>query len=117
MPIAADFGQVFLEESDRKDSEIENTSLSWRAPPNGSLLYEIWEDGYSVFCGLTGETHQLNELPAEIVRRLEKSPWTISRLAQELSAECEIEDSSDWRLKIAAIVLNLHQLELLDKVA
>lgn len=115
MRIAADFGQV-LGESDQKPSEIRDRIVSWRAAPTGCLLYEMWEDGYSVFCRLTGETHQLNELPAEIVRRLEKSPRTISCLAAELSAECEIEDSSDWRRKIAAIVRELHQLELLDKV-
>ena len=80
------------------------------------LLYEDWEDVYSVFCLLTGETHQLNELPAEILRRLGESPCTISRLAEEFSAECDVENSPDWQQKIEAIVQDLHHLELIDKV-
>jgi PqqD family protein of HPr-rel-A system len=80
------------------------------------LTWVQWEQDYSVFDRLTGETHLLNELPAEILRRLARKPQTLDSLAEDLAGECGFRSDAAWRERIAAIVRNLETLELLHKM-
>lgn len=81
--------------------------------PRNQLLLEFWDEGCSVFCPDTGETHHLSVLPAEALRRICAEPLTLDDLAESLAVSCELENSPDWRDKIAAIVAELQRLELI----
>lgn len=85
-------------------------------PSAENLIWVTWDEGVSVFSRSTGETHQLSLLPAEALKRLESNTLSIGALSQDLARECEVADSADWRKKIAAIVSELEQLELIARL-
>lgn len=78
------------------------------------LLLEPWDDGCSVFCNSTGDTHHLSTLPAEILKRILAEPISFDELARSFATECEVENSRDWRAKISSIVDELQRLELVE---
>lgn len=55
------------------------------------------------------------ELPAEVLRQLTQSRPRIDELAETLATLCETDNSTDWQRKIAAIVEDLHSLELVQR--
>ena len=87
----------------------------WQCAEPTSLLWEDWGSTYSVFSAATGETHLLAELPAEVLRQLSGSRPRIGELAETLATLCETDNSEEWQRKIAAIVENLHSLELVQR--
>lgn len=88
---------------------------AWRTPGAGQLLWETCGDTYAVFNRVSGETHLLSELPAEVVRELDRSPRAIEELARTLAHSCGIEHSRTWQEKIASIVADLRQMEILSE--
>ena len=94
--------------------DLDSTSGRLLTPPGKGLLLEIWEDGCSVFSPETGETHHLSVLPAEVLKSICAEPLAFDDLAASLAAACELEDSPEWREKIAAIVSELRRLELVQ---
>lgn len=89
----------------------------WTVPRWGEFAWATWDEGYSLFDGGTGETHLLNELPAEILRRLAARPHTAAELASALSRECEVEDDGAWRTRILEVLENLALLDLVESSA
>jgi PqqD family protein of HPr-rel-A system len=87
----------------------------WQGPAPGELLWEAWDTEYAVFCNATGDTHILSELPAEVLRQLTSAPSSTRELATRIAVLYEIDDSEEWQRKVAAVVQNLHQLDLLHK--
>ena len=81
------------------------------------LLWEYWGSTVCVFAPVSGETHVLNELPAEILRRLCESPASVKQLAVAFAAECGLEDTRDLRSKLSSIIAELSDLELIDPTA
>jgi PqqD family protein of HPr-rel-A system len=88
----------------------------WHALPADLLLWEDWGDSYAVFCRVTGETHFLNDLPGEVLRRLGDGPQGVRDLAISLAVDCETEYSEAWRRKIAGIISDLASLELVEAI-
>jgi PqqD family protein of HPr-rel-A system len=88
----------------------------WRIPDPTALLWESWGTEYGLFNRNSGETHLLNELPAEILRRLSNAPTSDLALAEALAADCEIECTPQWRQKVGDILDNLHTLGLIEPV-
>jgi PqqD family protein of HPr-rel-A system len=83
---------------------------------DGGLLWAAWDDEWSVYCYLTGETHLIGELPAEVLRQIDEAPTSLERLTENLAAKCERSSDPDWKDKIAEIVGELCRLELLRRV-
>lgn len=79
------------------------------------LLWAEWSDANSLFHRGTGETHLLDAFSSEVAHKLCEHPLTLSKLSQLLARECEMEDSSAWRQKIARILHNLHALYIVEK--
>jgi PqqD family protein of HPr-rel-A system len=90
--------------------------LDWHAPRSHLLLWATWESDYSVFDGATGDTHLLSELPAEMLRQLSKRPMSWPQLSATLAQLCEVEETRDWAGKVADILKDLADLELVEPV-
>lgn len=90
--------------------------MTWRVPHPDDLLWEAWETDYSLFNPSSGETHLLNELPAEALRRLADAPKDEASLAEEMAQACEIENTASWKRKIGAMLSQLETLGLIEKV-
>jgi PqqD family protein of HPr-rel-A system len=87
----------------------------WSVPRWRDFLWERWETGYSLYdCG-TGETHLLNELPAEILRLLFAEPRSEEAVAAVLAEACEVVDDDQWRERIGAVIGNLAALDLVSR--
>jgi PqqD family protein of HPr-rel-A system len=93
------------------------TEVDWGVPRSHLLLWAAWESDYSVFDGGTGETHLLSELPAEMLRQLSKRPMSWPRLSATLAQLCEVEETRDWARKVADILRDLADLELVEPIA
>jgi PqqD family protein of HPr-rel-A system len=80
------------------------------------LIWEEWEDTYILFHRGTGETHLLNEMPAEILRMLQY-PRRLDDLSVELARLAEAEDNPSWRRKILHVLEELESLSLVERTA
>ena len=89
----------------------------WKAVSASELLWEAWENEFTVYHRQTGETHILNALPAEIVHLLDEIPMTTDELVVELAVRCEVEETSSWSDKVAVVLENLHALSLVEKAS
>jgi PqqD family protein of HPr-rel-A system len=85
------------------------------AAPN-RLLWAQWESDYSVFDGGTGDTHLLSELPAEVLRQLSQGAMTEAALTAKLARLCEVEETDDWMRKIAGLLAELADIELIEPI-
>lgn len=95
---------------------MEARQVVWAVPRWTDLLWEDWGGSYSVYdCG-TGETHLLNELPAEILRLLAASPRPVADIAACLAETCGVSCDRQWREKVGAVIANLAALELISGV-
>jgi PqqD family protein of HPr-rel-A system len=84
----------------------------WRAVSPDRLHWEMLGETTAVFSAATGETHLLNELPAEVLRELGCADHPSDELAEILAGRCELESNEEWRAKIGGIVASLQALEL-----
>ena len=89
----------------------------WRVTRPERLLWAQWESDTSIFQGDTGETHLVSELPAEVLRELARSSMTQTELTGRLATLCNIDPSADWAEKIASILRDLADLELVEQTA
>lgn len=80
-------------------------------------MWETWESEYSLFNPASGETHLLDELNAEVIRRASRRPITAEDLATELAEAIEIENTTGWQQKIAALLAQLEALGLVEPVS
>lgn len=88
----------------------------WGVPRWSDYLWAQWQSGYSLYdCG-TGETHLLNELPAEILRLLAAEPRSEEAVAAVLAADCEVVDDAQWRERIGAVISSLAALDLVSRL-
>lgn len=84
----------------------------------GQLDWASWEGEYqySVFDPGTGETHLLNEFPAEILRQLDQGVDSVARLAAVLAAACGVENDAPWAARVESTVVTLWRLSLIESV-
>ncbi len=88
--------------------------VRWQVQRPQRLMWAQWEGEYSVFDPETGDTHLVNELPAEVLRQLAQASLTAAELAAVLADLCEVAPSPDWQGKIAGILADLADMELID---
>ncbi|MCF6354818.1 MAG: HPr-rel-A system PqqD family peptide chaperone [Candidatus Polarisedimenticolaceae bacterium] len=79
-----------------------------------SLLWEEWETEYAIFNRSSGETHLINELPAQILRFLIEQPDHASGLAEKLANLCETGNNTSWQQQTSDIINNLASLGLIE---
>lgn len=92
----------------------DTTAMRWRTRPAEGLMWEMWESEYSLFNPASGETHLIDELTAEVLRRASDRPITVHDLATELANIIEIENTTAWQQRIAALLGQLEALGLVE---
>jgi len=107
----------FLAELKTGDLALSVSAESWKAASASELLWEAWENEFTVYHRQTGETHILNALPAEIVHLLGETSMTTSELANELAVRCEVEETPEWSAKVTTVLENLYRLSLVEKAS
>jgi PqqD family protein of HPr-rel-A system len=92
-------------------------SHSWRLVNAPSLSIIDWDQDNAVFHGETGDTHLLSDLPTLVLRLLANHGPDLSeeRLGRIAAEECDVVADAGWEAKVAAILRELAQLELLER--
>lgn len=85
-------------------------TIRWRSrrPFRGSA----WPDGAVVYDAASGDTHQLSPLAYQILTLIQEAPATQEALAARVTPASLGEN--DVGAALAAIVLNLHELGLIE---
>jgi PqqD family protein of HPr-rel-A system len=94
----------------------DNASTQWQAIRPELWIWADWEADYGIYDGGTGETHLLSELPAEVLRQLSRHVMTEAALTAKLARLCEVEETDDWMRKIAGLLAELADIELIEPI-
>ena len=86
----------------------------WLVADPSDLRWQAWEGTYSIYNRASGETHLLNELPAEILRRLSAGPTDSPSLALAIAEDLGLENTREWQSKIDTILASLFELGLIE---
>ena len=86
---------------------------NWHLPRQDDFIIAQWDGDYSLFDRLSGQTHLLTALPAEILQLLLESGFSNVELAGRISSEHDIEVSEYWQ---SLIDQSLQQLNLLGLI-
>jgi PqqD family protein of HPr-rel-A system len=80
-------------------------------------LMVSWGSDCSVFNPLTGDTHLISILPAEILWLLSDGPLGAREIAERMAELCETPNSPAWNEKIDALLEGLMREELIEPLA
>jgi PqqD family protein of HPr-rel-A system len=86
----------------------------WRLTGGDALRWVCWGREYSVFDALTGETHFIDTIPAEILSQLTQGPLTAQDLSHRMAQLCETDDNAEWAARIAGVLFMLEGAELIE---
>lgn len=96
---------------------VDRAIALWRVPVPEALLWYEWETEYTIFDRNSGETHLINELPAQILRHLSERPASSPELAAKLAHLCEVENDKSWAAQTSGIINNLAALGLVEALS
>ncbi|MGB5834273.1 MAG: HPr-rel-A system PqqD family peptide chaperone [Thiohalocapsa sp.] len=88
----------------------------WQLVDGTQMRWQAWEGGFSLFHGLSGDTHLLSPLPAELLLRLSRGPLIAVDLADVLADACSVDNNAAWRKKLDILTAELEALELIEPV-
>ena len=89
----------------------------WHILEVPSLIWEVWPDEVVVFNPLSGETHQLNDMAAQVLSWLESSPQTIENLVVSYCDQFGIDESDkDVERLISGLLKEFDDLGLAEPV-
>lgn len=87
----------------------------WSRPSGGELCWESWDDQHAVFDSLSGETHLLPDLTAQVLRKLNDRGRTAAELAEAICVDpgepCDEQLAED----IARLMQQLEAVGLAEK--
>lgn len=90
--------------------------LKWRVGTESKLLWRRWDDEYVVFNPSSGDTHVLNHVAAEALKRLERSPADAGDLAQHVGLTVKL-DPDDLLEHMEGLVRQFDELGLVQPLA
>lgn len=88
----------------------------WQRNPATRFASRAWADEAVVYDALTGDTHLLEPLSTELLRRLEAGPKTSDELAAALAADFEFAPEDDVPALTAGALAKLRELGMVDAV-
>lgn len=87
--------------------------MTWRLKSEGGLHFQSWDEEVVVYNDLSGDTHLLGPVAAQILVELNTAPADKERLLSSLFMSCMSEvDGLEQELDI--ILQNLHALALIE---
>ena len=81
-----------------------------------SFVTRIWSDEAIAYNSLTGDTHLLEPLSTELLRRLDSGPKTSDELAAALAADFDFAPEDDVPTLTANALAKLRELGMVDAV-
>lgn len=89
----------------------------WGITPGCKLFWRSWDGEHIVYNSGSGDTHLLDSLAAEALRRLERAPATPAELESWAAADVEADSVPEIPGYIARLLGQLHALGLIEPLA
>lgn len=87
--------------------------VQWAIAARDSLLWHAWPEAYSLYDRQSGQTHLLNELPAELVRTLTLAPRTTPELVEHIAGILQAPATDPLRNTVEHALQQLEGLRLI----
>lgn len=87
----------------------------WYIPASDSLVWHDWDSDFTIFDRSTGQTHLINLLPGELLKKI-SGPSRSEQLAQDLASLCQVGNTPDWHQKILGILAELKAIGLVQEM-
>ena len=91
------------------------TEPVWSRPAGGELCWESWGDQHAVFDSLSGETHLLPDLTAQVLRKLNDRGRTAAELAEAICVDSGEPCDEPLAEDIARLMQQLEAVGLAEK--
>ncbi len=88
--------------------------MQWRVISGSDLHFRIWEDEYVVYDSLSGDTHLLGSIAAQILLRLQQEPSSATALSASLASLVHAESDDELVFQIENILADLDSLALIE---
>jgi PqqD family protein of HPr-rel-A system len=81
------------------------------------LLWSHWEgDEYVVFSDLSGDTHLVNQVTAEVLRQLEQAALETTDLARRVAKSLGTDSNQQFESSLERLLEHLDQIGLIEPV-
>ena len=98
--------------------EIEVRPSRWVVSSDSQLIWKSWDaDEFVVYSTASGDTHQLHEVTAEVLRQLEHAALEFSDLARNVADALGAELDEQTETYVARLVAHLDQIGLIESVS
>lgn len=91
-----------------------NRRKLWTVPREIQLEWRTWNDESVVFNRASGDTHLLDSVAAQVLRRLESRPTSIEELCEHVESSSDVDH--DLSLHIETLVHKLDELGLIAPI-
>jgi PqqD family protein of HPr-rel-A system len=88
----------------------------WRITQGCELSWRSWNDEYVVYNSGSGDTHLLDLLSAEILRKIEEAPASARELENWIAGKAAADSPPEISGYVANVLLQLHSLALIEIV-
>ena len=96
-------------------AEISARRRRWGISREAPLLWRSWDDDeYVVYSSVSGDTHLINEVTAEVLRQLERSELAFSDLAHNVAKTLGAEPDEQIETHVARLLVYLDQIGLVE---
>jgi PqqD family protein of HPr-rel-A system len=88
----------------------------YRVSGDVNLLWRQWDDEYIVFDAVSGDTHLLNEVAAEVLRTLSQHPCNALQLTHQVASRLRLESITEFPQNIEKLLGHLEALGLIQPI-
>lgn len=90
------------------------TARQWYCSNPESLIIEELDDDTVCYNRLSGNTHLLNALPTEVIKRVTQKAYTAKALSTEIANNYEIPCDDNWQTSIERTLEDLQRIHLIS---
>jgi PqqD family protein of HPr-rel-A system len=88
----------------------------WRITQGCELCWRSWNDEYVVYNSGSGDTHLLDLLSAEILKKIEEAPASSRALEDWVAGKVAVDSIPQISDYVSNLLLQLHSLALIEAV-
>ena len=98
---------------------MQSVNCRWQVQDNATFSFYAWGDECVVYNELSGHTHLLDHLAAEVLYSIKNRPASTEKLASQLHEKLDLSQTSDHSLNVylKKILPELQRAELLESIS
>jgi PqqD family protein of HPr-rel-A system len=92
-----------------------DANMKWSLISDQALHFRSWDDEFVVYNSLSGDTHLLGSVAAQILLKLQQAPSNSATLAESLAPLLHADRDDDVVAQIEHILADLDTLALIER--